>query len=127
MVINILLRNKKILNKQIQLISEFIEIDIINNVEEICNLKDILIDNNKYSLGIDIFKYVYNISNFIADKCRKIDELKNKQVILDLEPTYTEEYNIHKIDYMGTPGNMPIMTTKGFVFPKNRSTIRPVD
>lgn len=116
--------NKKYQDKQIKLITEFIELDIINNVEQLCDLKEILIDENKYELGIDIFKYVYNISNIIADKCRDIDELKNKEIVLNLESTYTEAYNIPKRDYIGSPENIPIMTTKGFVFPKNRSTIR---
>jgi len=116
--------NKKYQDNQIELITEFIEIDIIDKAEELCNIKDILIDENTYSLGIDIFKYVYNISNIIADKCRNIDELKNKVVILNLEPTYSEEYNIPKRDYLGMPENIPIMTTKGFIFPKNRKTIR---
>ncbi len=116
--------NKKYLDKQIELITEFIEIDIINNVEQLCSFEEILIDENKYELGIDIFKYVYNISNIIADKCRNINELKNKQIIINLELTYTEEYNIPKRDYLGMPGNIPIMTTKGFVFPKNCNTIR---
>ena len=118
-------RNKKFLDKEIELITTFIEIEIINNVEQICDLKDIVIDENKYSLGIDIFKYAYNISNIIADKCRNIDELKNKTVILNLESTYTEEYNIPKRDYICMPGNIPILTTKGLIFPKNRNTIRP--
>jgi len=116
--------NKKYQDSQIELITEFIEVDIINKAEELCDIKDIIIDENTYSLGIDIFKYVYNISNFIADKCRNIDELKDKKVILNLEPTYTEYYNISKRDLICSPVNVPIMTTKGLVFPKNRSTIR---
>lgn len=116
--------NKKYLDKQIELITEFIEIDIVNNVEQFCDLKEVVIDENKYELGIDIFKYVYNISNIVADKCRNIDELKNKQIILNLEVTYSEEYNIPKRDYIGMPGNIPIMTTKGFIFPKSHDSIR---
>lgn len=119
--------NKKYVDKQIDLITEFIDVDIVDKVEQLCALKEIVVDEKKYELGIDIFKYVYNISNIIADKCRNINELKNKKVILNLEPTYSEEYNIPKRDYLGMPGNIPIMTTKGFVFPKNRNTIRPAN
>jgi len=119
--------NKKYQEKQIELITEFIELDIINNAEQLCDLKEIVIDENKYELGIDIFKYVYNISNIIADKCRDIDELKNKEIILNLESTYTEAFNIPKRDYLTLPGNIPILTTKGFVFPKDRSAIRRAD
>ena len=96
-------------------------------MEQLSCAKDLLIDDNKYTLGIDIFKYVYNISNIIADKCRTIDDLKNKEIILNLERTYSEEYNIPKRDYLGMPENIPIMTTKGFVFPKNCETIRLVN
>lgn len=116
--------NKKYQNNQVELITEFIEIDIINKAEELCNIKNVLIDENIYPLGIDIFKYVYNISNIIADNCRDINELKNKKIILNLEPTYTEYYNISKRDFICSPANVPIMTTKGLIFPKNRSTIR---
>jgi hypothetical protein len=119
--------NKKYQEKQIELINEFIELDIINNAEQLCDLKEIVIDENKYELGIDIFKYVYNISNIIADKCRDIDELKNKEIILNLESTHTEAFNIPKRDYLTLPGKIPILTTKGFVFPKDRSAIRRAD
>ncbi len=119
--------NKQYKDKQIELITEYIEINIIDNAEQLCNIKNILVDGNKYELGIDIFKYVYNISNIIADKCRNIDELKNNEVILNLESTYTEYYNISKRDFLCMPENIPIMTTEGLVFPKNRNTIRLVN
>lgn len=117
--------NEKYQDKQIELMTKFIEIDIIKNANQICDLKDIIIDENKYSLGIDIFKYVYNISNIIADKCRNIEKLKNKTIILNLEDTYSEEYNIPKRDLLCLPENVPIMTTKGLIFPKNHNSIRP--
>ena len=119
--------NKKYQEKQIELINEFIELDIINKAEQLCDLKEIVIDENKYELGIDIFKYINNISNIIADRCRDIDELKNKEIILNLESTYTEAFNIPKRDYLTLPSNIPILTTKGFVFPKDRSAIRRAD
>ena len=112
-------KKKKFLDKQIELITVFIEHDIVNNAEQLCDLNEIVIDENKYERGIDIFKYVYNISNIIADKCRDIDELKNKEIILNLESTYTEAFNIPKRNYLTLPGNIPILTTKGLVFLKD--------
>ncbi|MBE0492573.1 MAG: hypothetical protein IBX44_10055 [Sulfurospirillum sp.] len=116
-------KNKKYLEKQIELMCEFIEYEIITRVDKIVNLPKISIDGKAYELGIDIFKYVYNISNIVADECRKIEELKDMEVILNLEATYTKEYNISKRDFLGMPGNIPVMTTEGLVFPKSRDSV----
>lgn len=117
-------KNKKYIENQLELMGEFIEYEIITRVDEIANLPKISIDGKDYELGIDVFKYVYNISNIIADECRKIDELKNMEVILNLESTYTKEYNIPKRDLLCSPGNIPVMTTEGLVFPKSRNSVR---
>jgi hypothetical protein len=87
----------------------------------------ISIDGKAYELGIDVFKYVYNISNIIADECRKIEELKDMEVILNLEETYTKDYNIPKRDLLCSPENIPVMTTEGLVFPKSRDSVGRVD
>lgn len=116
-------KNKKYLEKQLELIGEFIEYEFITKVDEIINIAKISIDGKAYEVGIDIFKYVYNISNIIADECRKIDELKDMDVIINLEETYTKEYNIPKRDLLCMPGNLPIMTTEGLIFPKNRESV----
>lgn len=84
----------------------------------------ILIDDKKYQLGVDIFKYVYNISNFIADKCKEIDEIKNQFVIKNLHFTYTASNNIPKNDFIGCVEKLPIMTTVGVIFPKNEKSIK---
>ncbi|MFA7082988.1 MAG: hypothetical protein WC141_00490 [Arcobacteraceae bacterium] len=119
--------NKKYVDKQIELMCEFIECEIIDKVDELVNLPKFSLDGEIYEFGIDIFKYVYNISNFIADKCREIEELKNKSCILNLEETYTKYFNISKRDLLVMPSNIPLMTTKGLVFPKDRNSIRRVD
>lgn len=119
--------NKKYVDKQIKLICEFIEYDIIDKVDELVNLPKISIDGKVYELGIDIFKYVYNISNFIADKCREIENLKDKKCIKNLDNSYTVDNNIPKRDFLVMPGNIPLMTTKGIVFPKDRNSIRKAD
>ncbi|WP_304545981.1 hypothetical protein [Sulfurimonas microaerophilic] len=112
-------KNKKYVEKQIELACEYIEYEIINNVDIFSNSAELLIDNKIYELGIDIFKYVYNISNIIADECREIELLKDKEVIKNLEETYTKDFNIPKQDLLCMPGNIPIMTTEGLIFPKN--------
>lgn len=116
-------KNEKYVEKQIKLMCEFIEYEIITRVDEIVNLPKISIDGKAYELGIDVFKYVYNISNIIADECRKIEELKNMDVILNLEATYTKDFNIAKRDLLCVPENIPLMTTEGLVFPKNRDSV----
>ncbi|RXJ60760.1 hypothetical protein [Candidatus Marinarcus aquaticus] len=119
--------SKKYVQKQIELICEFIENDIIDKVDELTNLPKISIDGKVYELGIDIFKYVYNISNIIADKCREIEDLKNKDCIINLDKTYTSYYNIPKRDFVCIPENIPLMTTEGIIFPKDEKSIRLVD
>ena len=119
--------NKKYVEKQIKLMCEFIEYDIIDKVDELVNLPKFYLDGKVYEFGIDIFKYIYNISNFIADKCREIDDLKNKSCILNLEETYTSYFNIPKRDFLVMPNNIPIMTTDGIVFPKDINSMRKID
>jgi len=116
-------KNEKYVKKQIKLMCEFIEYEIITRVDEIVNLPKISIDCKAYELGIDVFKYVYNISNIIADECRKIEELRDMDVILNLEATYTKDFNIPKRDLLCSPENIPVMTTEGLVFPKNRDSV----
>lgn len=112
------------LKKQIQLMQEFLDSNFFDNIDELLTIYRILIDDKEYQAGVDIFKYVYNISNFIADKCREIDEVKNKFVIKNLHFTYTILNNIPKKDFIGCVENIPIMTTSGLIFPKTiESTI----
>jgi hypothetical protein len=120
------MRNEKYLKKQITLMQEFLDNDFFDNIDELLTIDEILIDDKKYQLGVDIFKYVYNISNFIADKCREIDEVKNQPVIKNLHFTYTVSNNIPKNDFIGCVEKLPIMTTVGIVFPKNEKSIKVI-
>lgn len=120
--------NNRYVEKQFKIINKFIDYEILNSVDELSNLPKFTVDNNQaLELGIDLFKYVYNISNIIADRCRNIEMLKNKEVIKNLEETYTEFYNIPKNDILCHPKDVPILTTKGFYFPKNIDSIKRVD
>lgn len=115
--------------KQFKIINKFIDYELLDKVDVLSNLPKFTVDNNNEVLesGIDLFKYVYNISNIIADKCRNIETLKNKEVIKNLEETYTEFYNIPKRDFRCHPNDIPILTTKGFYFPENIYSIKKVD
>lgn len=117
-------KNAQYLKKQITLMKEFLDNDFFENINELLTIDMILIDDKKYQLGVDIFKYVYNISNFIADKCKEIDEIKNQFVIKNLHFTYTASNNIPKNDFIGCVEKLPIMTTVGVVFPKNEKSIK---
>lgn len=122
-------KDKKYFDKQIEIMSIFIENEILLRFDEFSTFPKFTVDDNNevYEVGIDLFKYVYNISNIIADRCREIEELKSKKVICELEETYTSLYNIGKRDLFVMPSNVPILTTKGFVFPKNKSSIRRIE
>jgi hypothetical protein len=63
-----------------------------------------------------MYKFVYNITNIIADRCREIPELQQKQVIQVLEPSCCAENNIGKYDVFCSPSSIPITTTDGFVY-----------
>ncbi|MGB6328253.1 MAG: hypothetical protein WBF48_04960 [Halarcobacter sp.] len=121
-------RDARYVRKQIKLMNEYIENNILEEVNVLCTLPLFTIDGNdeEYEMGIDLFKYVYNITNIIADRCREIEELKSKNVILELEYTFTSFYNISKRDLLVMPNNVPILTTKGFLFPNDKSSIRRV-
>ena len=122
-------RNVKYLKEQIELMNVFIEYEILDKSDEFSNLPRFTIDGKckVYEFGIDLFKYVYNISNIIADKCRELDLLKNKSVICNLDDSYTESNNISKRDFLCHPNDIPLLTTNGFYFPKDRNSIRRVE
>lgn len=89
---------------------------ILNDIDEYCDKPSFQNNGRTYELGFDIYKFIYNISNLIADKCRNIEQLANKQVVLDLDDRWTVENNISKYDIVCHAGNVPIMTTEGFVY-----------
>ena len=92
--------------------------DILPNMEMCCNKPSLKLDGEIYELGFDMYKFVYNITNVIADHCRIIEELSCKQVIQDLDETYTKENNIGKIDLWCSAEKMPITTMQGMIYAK---------
>lgn len=58
------------------------------------------------------------MTNLIADNCRSIETLANKEVIKELGSEYSVSNNIDKIDMFCTPDKMPITTTQGMVYAK---------
>ena len=91
--------------------------DLLNNMEASCNRPSLKLDGKVYELGFDMYKFIYNVSNIIADKCRAIDVLANKKVIAELDDTYTVSSNIGKYDVQCRLETMPIMTIEGFIYP----------
>ncbi len=112
-------RKKSFIEKELNSISEIYDYmpDLLDNMEIMCNRPSLKLDGQVYELGFDMYKFVYNVANIIADKCREIDELKDKKVITDLAHTYSMEFNIGKYDVLCHPSNVPITTTMGFVYP----------
>lgn len=92
--------------------------DILNTMEACCNKPSLKLDGTVYELGFDMYKFIYNITNLIADHSRQINELACKKVIINLDPSYTVENNIGRIDLWHSPGKMPITTTQGMIYAK---------
>jgi hypothetical protein len=113
-------KKKAFIDKEMDSISEMWDYtkDLLANLDAFSNKPILKLDGVDYELGFDMYKFVYNITNIIADKCRGIDELKIKNVIIDLDKNYTTKYNIEKRDMWCLPDCVPVTTTKGFVFPK---------
>ncbi|MFL9609124.1 hypothetical protein ACKF11_03465 [Methylobacillus sp. Pita2] len=117
--------NKNYKNKKVFIESELDSIfscfdygpDILQNLEKFCDKPSLKLDGKTYELGFDMYKFVYNITNVIADSCRKIEELKIKQIVSDLDTSYTASKNIGKFDIMCHPSSVPIMTIEGFIYP----------
>ncbi|MBM4864727.1 hypothetical protein HYO48_22180 [Vibrio parahaemolyticus] len=97
--------------------------DLLDKLEICCNKPSLKLDGKVYELGFDMYKFVYNITNIIADSCREIDDLKVKKVVCGLDTSYSVSNNIRKYDVLCHPSNVPIMTTEGFVYPNK---IEPV-
>lgn len=92
--------------------------DILTNMEAFCNKPSLRLDGEIYELGFDMFRFIYNVTNLIADNCRSIETLANKEVIKELGSEYSVSNNIDKIDMFCTPDKMPITTTQGMVYAK---------
>ena len=83
-----------------------------------CNKPSLKLDGVVYELGFDMYKFVYNVTNIVADKCREIEQLNEKKVIAELDWSYTADNNIGKHDVFCHPNRVPITTTQGFVYPE---------
>lgn len=92
-------------------------VDVIKNPNLFCRPLLLNCDGVVVELGFDIFKFVYNISNIIADECRKIPDLKSKKVVKELDESYRADNNIPKYDLKIRPGIECILTTEGHIFP----------
>lgn len=92
-------------------------VEVLDNSKLFCKKLLLKCDNVVVELGFDIFKFVYNISNIIADECRNIPELASKKVIEELDENYRADNNIPKHDLMVSPGVECILTTQGYIFP----------
>ncbi len=94
--------------------------DILPNMEMCCNKPSLKLDGKNYELGFDMYKFIYNITNLISDHCRNIEEVSCKQVIQDLDVSYTAENNIGKIDMLCSADKMPITTMQGMIYAKEK-------
>jgi hypothetical protein len=95
--------------------------DLRQDLEIFCQKPKLNLDGKNYELGFDMYKFVFNITNIIADKCRGIPELEHKQVVQDLDGACRAENNIGKHDVLCSPFNVPITTTEGFIYAKKIS------
>lgn len=113
-------KKKAFIDKEMSAISDMIDYtaDLLANLEVFCEKPSLRLDGTEYELGFDLYKFVFNITNVIADKCRELDKLKSKKVVSDLDCSYTTKNNIRKLDVTTLPNNVPITTTQGFVFAK---------
>lgn len=114
-------KKQAFIDKEMNAISEIFDYtqDLLTNLDVLCQKPSLKLDGVVYELGFDMYKSVYNITNIIADKCRGIDEIKNKSVIVELDESYTSTNNIGKHDVFCHPNNVPITTTEGFVYAKS--------
>nr|WP_024594225.1 hypothetical protein [Pseudoalteromonas sp. TB13] len=92
--------------------------DLLNNMKIFCNKPSLKLDGEVYELGCDLFRFIFNVTNLIAEKCKKIDELACKPIIKELGNEFSVSNNINQIDMYCTPNKVPITTTQGMVYAK---------
>jgi hypothetical protein len=109
---------KKYVDNEIKSISEMFSYiyDILEKIEILSNKPCLRLDGVVSEFGFDMYKFAYNITNIIADECRKIDKLKDKIVVKNLEDSYSSSFNIPRNDVFCLPDNIPLLTTEGFVY-----------
>ncbi|HIF9258759.1 TPA: hypothetical protein ACX6RA_001815 [Photobacterium damselae] len=93
--------------------------DILNNMEMCCNNPSLKLDGVVYELGFDMYRFVFNVTNLIAEKCKDIKELSNKEVIKKLGEDFSVANNIGRIDMYCCVDKMPITTTQGMIYAKS--------
>jgi len=113
-------KKKAFVDKEMAAISELFDYtaDLLANLEMFCNKPSLKLDGVVYELGFDMYKFVFNITNIVADKCREIEQLNEKKIIAELDCSYTADNNIGKHDAFCHPNRVPITTTQGFVYPE---------
>ena len=114
-------KKQAFIKKELDSILEICDcVDILNNSSKFCRPLKLNCDNDIVELGFDIYKFVYNISNIIADECRKIDDLTPKLKALAIDQFYTAKNNIPKFNLSShaCDCNNIILTTKGYIHPK---------
>ncbi len=74
-------------------------------------------DGEKVELGFDLFKCIYNITNYVADVCRPVLSPDDFAKIPYVDDSFTASNNIEKFDMQTRPGVEPILSTKGYIFP----------
>lgn len=106
--------------KEVDAISGFVDgfMYIEVDAEKFSMDPEFKIDNQMVRAGFDLFKSIYNITNYVADICRLNPELSGKQCVKSLGPEYTSDNNIDKFNMFTLPGNIPLLTTKGYVLRK---------
>lgn len=113
-------KKKAFVDKEIAAISELFDYtaNLLENLEVFCNKPSLKLDGVVYELGFDIYKFVFNIANIVADKCRETEQLNEKKIVAELDWSYTAGNNIGKHDAFCHPNRVPITTTQGFVYPE---------
>ncbi|MGL5666426.1 MAG: hypothetical protein ACRDD9_09900 [Shewanella sp.] len=90
--------------------------DILTNMKVCCNKPSLKLDGEVYELGFDMYRFVFNVTNLIAERCRAIEELACKPIVMELGEEYSISNNIDRIDIFCTPDKMPITTTQGMIY-----------
>lgn len=78
-------------------------------------------EGKKYCPGFDLFKSVFNITNIVADVCREVPELAQKKCVNLLDASYISGNNINKLNLLCHAGNVPFLSTEGYIFPTQDS------
>lgn len=111
-------RKKEFIDNEFDSIAEIFDYtaDLLAKLDLFCDNPRLRLDGKVYTLGFDMYKFIYNITNIIADICRETTELSDKKIIQDLDGSYSSDNNMAKHDVLISPSKVPITTTEGFVY-----------